>query len=90
MVAMCFQLTLYCWFGNEVTLKAAELPLCIWQSEWIEADNDFKKSMILTMMRAKKPLYLTVGNFAPLTLSTFIVIIKGSYSFFTVIKSTGE
>ncbi|KAJ8978674.1 hypothetical protein NQ317_019110 [Molorchus minor] len=88
MVAMGFQLILYCWFGNEVKLKAEKLPFYIWQSDWITASNDFKKSMILTMARTKRPLFLTAGNFAPLTLSTFVAIIKGSYSFFAVIKNT--
>ncbi|KAJ8927429.1 hypothetical protein NQ314_020099 [Rhamnusium bicolor] len=69
---------------------ADKLSFYIWQCDWLTADNDFKKSMILTMARAKRPLYMTAGNFAPLTLPTFVSIIKGSYSFFAVIKNTSD
>nr|ALR72556.1 odorant receptor OR11 [Colaphellus bowringi] len=88
MVAMGFQLILYCWFGNEVTLKADMIPFFIWQSDWISADREFKHAMIFTMIRAKRQLHLTAGKFAPLTLTTFIAIIKASYSFYAVIKNT--
>ncbi|CAG9857621.1 unnamed protein product [Phyllotreta striolata] len=90
LIAMGFQLTLYCWFGNEVTLKANEMPFYIWQCDWLTADDDFKKSMIMSMARSKKPVYLTAGKFAPLTLPTFVAILKASYSFFAVIKNTSE
>nr|CAH7730510.1 unnamed protein product [Callosobruchus chinensis]CAH7739541.1 unnamed protein product [Callosobruchus chinensis] len=46
--------------------------------------------MIFTMARSKRRLYLSAGNFAPLTLPTFLAIIKASYSFYTVIKKTTD
>ncbi|CAH1099881.1 unnamed protein product [Psylliodes chrysocephalus] len=90
LIAMGFQLTLYCWFGNEVTLKAGNMPFYIWQCDWLTADKDFKNSMVLSMVRSKRPLYLTAGKFAPLTLPTFVAILKASYSFFAVIKNTSD
>ncbi|KAF7286141.1 hypothetical protein GWI33_007390 [Rhynchophorus ferrugineus] len=86
MAAMFFQLYLYCSFGNEVTLK--EIPFYLWSSSWLATTTSFKKRMIFTMMRAKKPVYFTVGKFTPLTLSTFVSIIKTSYSIFALIKNT--
>ncbi|CAH1969622.1 unnamed protein product [Acanthoscelides obtectus] len=69
-------------------IDASELPFYIWQSNWIKTDKDFKRAMIFTMARSKRALYLTAGDFVPLTLSTFVAIIKASYSFYTVIKKT--
>ncbi|KAL1501294.1 hypothetical protein ABEB36_006641 [Hypothenemus hampei] len=74
MLAMLFQLYLYCWFGNEVTLKFQELPQYIWENNWIATNTSFKKSMIFTMMRAKTPVYFTAGNFSRLTLATFMSV----------------
>nr|UQK85193.1 odorant receptor 3 [Hylobius abietis] len=88
MAAMFFQLFLYCWFGNEVTLKFQELPTYIWQSDWIATDSFFKKIMMFTMMRARRPVFFTAGKFSPLTLPTFMAIIKTSYSIFALIKNT--
>ncbi|EFA10800.2 odorant receptor 94a [Tribolium castaneum] len=88
MVAMGFQLYLYCWFGNEVTLMASEIPVNVWKADWYDCDQSFKKSMIFTMTRMQKPIYMTVGKFAPLTLQTFVYILRTSYSIFAVIKNT--
>ncbi|XP_057661739.1 odorant receptor 94b-like [Diorhabda carinulata] len=88
MVAAGFELVLYCWFGNEITIKADNMPIYIWQCDWLTADKDFKMSLILNMARTKRQLYLTAGKFVPLTLPTFVSIMKVSYSFFTFIKNT--
>nr|WJJ63303.1 odorant receptor 3 [Pachyrhinus yasumatsui] len=90
MAAMFFQLYLYCSFGNEVTLKFQELPYYIWDSNWFATNTSFKKKMMFTMMRAKRPVYFTAGKFSPLTLPTFMSIIKTSYSIFALIKHTSN
>ncbi|XP_050315801.1 odorant receptor 4-like [Anthonomus grandis grandis] len=90
MAAMFFQLFLYCWFGNEVTLKFEEIPRYIWESNWLATDKTFKKNMIFTMMRARRPVYFTAGKFSPLTLPTFVSIIKTSYSIFALIKNSSD
>lgn len=74
MIAMGFQLTLYCWFGNEVTVRGLELPNAIWESDWLQSSQIYRKNMLITMSRMKRPIYLTVGKFAPLTLNTFVAV----------------
>ncbi|XP_066259995.1 odorant receptor 2a-like [Euwallacea similis] len=88
MMAMSYQLYLYCWFGNEVTLKFQELPQHIWESNWFATDTQYKKSLMFTMLRARKPVFFTAGRFSRLTLPTFMSILKTSYSIFALIKNT--
>ncbi|XP_018560873.1 odorant receptor 94a-like [Anoplophora glabripennis] len=90
LVAMGIQPFFLCLFGNEVTFQAKYMPDYLWQCDWLAADKKFKKSMIITMARLSKPVSLTAGNFASLTLTTFVSIMKASYSFFTFLKNTGE
>ncbi|XP_048521609.1 odorant receptor 83a [Dendroctonus ponderosae] len=87
MMAMLFELFLYCWFGNEVTLKYEQLPMHIWESQWLATDDCFKKQMIFTMLRTNRPVYFTAGKLARLTLPTFMSILKTSYSIFALIKN---
>lgn len=47
------------------------MPKYLWESDWLECDQEFKRHMIFTMTRMQKPIYMTVGRFAPLTLQTF-------------------
>ncbi|KAJ8969042.1 hypothetical protein NQ314_001942 [Rhamnusium bicolor] len=57
-------------------MQADEMHTYMWQSDWLAADIKFKTSMIITMARLKKPIYLTAGDFAPLTLATFVAVCK--------------
>ncbi|XP_066144369.1 odorant receptor 2a-like isoform X2 [Euwallacea fornicatus] len=90
MMAMSYQLYLYCWFGNEVTLKFQELPQHIWESNWLATDTQYKKSLMFTMLRTRKPVFFTAGRFSRLTLPTFMSILKTSYSIFALIKNTSN
>lgn len=79
---MGIQFILYCLFGNEVTLKGLDIPSALFECEWLESSRTFRTDMIITMIRMKRPLYLTVGKFAPLTLGTFVSVRTSSFSFF--------
>ncbi|KAB0799150.1 hypothetical protein PPYR_07030 [Photinus pyralis] len=87
LVAIELQIGLYCFFGNKVTIMGEDISLALYEGDWLLANSSFKKSMLITMLRMKKPIYLTMGKFSPLTLSTFVTIGKGSYSFFAVLKN---
>ncbi|CAH0559576.1 unnamed protein product [Brassicogethes aeneus] len=90
LISMGTQFFLFCWFGNEVTLKADQLSMFIWRSNWIAMSKQFKDSMILTLLILKKPIYFSIGNFGALTLSTFMNIAKTSYSLFALIQQKSE
>ncbi|CAH1102585.1 unnamed protein product [Psylliodes chrysocephalus] len=81
------QLFLICWSGNRITVAADHITSCLYESNWFSCSERFKKSMLLTMIRMKRPLYLSIGKFSPLTLSTVMVVCRGSFSYFTMFKS---
>ncbi|XP_017783904.1 PREDICTED: odorant receptor 2a-like isoform X2 [Nicrophorus vespilloides] len=88
LVAVEIQIYIYCYFGNKVTLRGEDVPLSIYESDWFALSEDYKRSMLITMTRMRKPIYLTIGKFSPLTLSTFVTIGRASYSFFAVLKNS--
>lgn len=57
-----------------IFVKASNMSLFIWSADWFDCDASFKNNMIFTMERIKKPVYMTVGKFAPLTLQTFVTV----------------
>ncbi|KRT80698.1 hypothetical protein AMK59_5383, partial [Oryctes borbonicus] len=81
------QLCLYCWSGNELTLKTDNVSQGIWEGDWLETRKLFKDCMIITMTKLQMPLYFTAGKFVPLILSTQIAVIKGSYSYYTLLNT---
>nr|XP_022910822.1 odorant receptor 49b-like [Onthophagus taurus] len=85
--ALTTQVTLYCWFGNEITVAGSEIPTSIYQGDWLSTTTGFKRSMMINMLRLNRDIHLTVGKFSPLTIATLVSIFRGSYSYFAVLRN---
>nr|APC94229.1 odorant receptor 5 [Pyrrhalta maculicollis] len=81
------QLMLFCYFGNEITSASEEIRTALFDCDWLNSSKRLKQSIILTMIRMQRPLYLTIGKFSPLTLSTIVAVCRGSFSYFALFKS---
>ncbi|XP_018330857.1 odorant receptor 4-like [Agrilus planipennis] len=90
MLAITWQIYQYCYFGNKVTLMGHELPFAVYDGDWYSSDKNFKKKMLISMQRMMKPVHFTIGKFTTLTLTTFVSIARGSYSFFTLLKNKDQ
>nr|UQK85194.1 odorant receptor 4 [Hylobius abietis] len=88
--AVLAQFSVYCWFGNQMTIAGEALPTAIYNSDWFSASPRFKNSMLQTMTRMQRPLFVSIGKFTPLALPTLLAVIKGSFSYFTVFQSAGN
>nr|ARO76427.1 odorant receptor 21 [Conogethes punctiferalis] len=87
-VCILTELFLYCYYGNEVTVESDRVVESIYSMEWLHAPLRFKKSLVLMMERAKRPLRPAAGRVIPLSLDTFVTILKSSYSFYAVLRQT--
>lgn len=82
------QLFVYCVFGNEMTESSGAVAGGIYESKWYYFSQGEKRTMLINMLRLQVPIQFTTGKFAVLTLSTFVSIVKGSYSYFTFLKQS--
>nr|QEE82739.1 odorant receptor 21 [Conogethes pinicolalis] len=82
------ELLLYCYYGNEVFVESNRLVESIYGMDWLHAPLRFKKSLVLMMERAKRPLRPAAGRVIPLSLETFVTILKSSYTFYAVLRQT--
>ncbi|XP_018564808.2 odorant receptor Or1-like [Anoplophora glabripennis] len=92
-ISMCCYLTLlmyqlfcYCFYGNEIMVQSEKFSEALYNSDWLVLDNSTKKSLLLMMMRAQRPIRFTAGKFALLSLQTFMAIVRGSASYFMVLR----
>nr|AZQ24906.1 odorant receptor [Aphidius gifuensis] len=83
---MIIQIFIYCWRGNELTLKFSELSNAIFKCNWQLCNGHFRRSMDIIMSRSQKPMILVVAGLFSLSVDTFIGIIKSAYSFFMFLK----
>ncbi|XP_017774125.1 PREDICTED: odorant receptor 94a-like [Nicrophorus vespilloides] len=84
------QLWMYCWFGHLVLVKSSEVIDACYMSEWYKCHPRMKSFFFLIMERSKKPTYFTAGKFFILSLTTFVTILKSSYSYFAVLQRMYE
>ncbi|RVE42000.1 hypothetical protein evm_013345 [Chilo suppressalis] len=68
------ELFLYCYYGNEVTVESDRVIESLYNMEWLQAPLWLKRSLVLTMERAKRPLRPVAGHLIPLSLNTFITV----------------
>lgn len=72
--AMIFQILFYSWNGNELSIASEEIAKTIYDIDWIPANNGTKHIVIQSMQRAQKPVYLTIGKFSDLSMTTFVTV----------------
>nr|XP_022912590.1 odorant receptor 4-like [Onthophagus taurus] len=84
---MLYQILIYCWHGNEVMLVSNEIIDAAFESDWINVSTSSQKSLLLMMMRAQRPIKMSAGKFTFLSLETFMAIVRGSGSYFMVLRN---
>ncbi|RZC43198.1 7tm 6 domain containing protein [Asbolus verrucosus] len=75
LIATGFELLLYCWFGDRITEASIEVSYSLYDSDWFSTNLSFRKQIIFTMTRMKRPIYVTIGKITPLTFNTFLTVI---------------
>ncbi|XP_050669832.1 odorant receptor Or2-like [Leptidea sinapis] len=82
------ELFLYCYFGNELTVESDQLAGAAYAMRWEDTSLPFRRSLLLLMLRARRPLRPAAGRVLPLSLETFLKILKSSYTFYAVLRQT--
>ncbi|XP_068907642.1 odorant receptor Or1-like [Tenebrio molitor] len=81
------EIFLYCWFGNEVQIKSAQIPYAVFESDWTNAPLSDQKNVLIFVMNTQKPIKMSAFNLFYLTLDTYIKILRVSWSYFAVLST---
>lgn len=89
LIFVTIQVFSFCFWGNEVTLESQNVGQAAYEANFVGSDVDFQKGLALIMHRSLKPVYITAGKFANLSIQTFVGVsfINGreTYSLYTEI-----
>ncbi|XP_045534907.1 odorant receptor Or1 [Papilio machaon] len=85
-VAMIIQLAIQCFTGNELTYQARRVADAVMECQWERMPARVRKMLLLTMLRAQKPLHLTAAGFANMNNDCFLSIMKAAYSYYAVLS----
>ncbi|XP_044006052.1 odorant receptor Or1-like [Aphidius gifuensis] len=88
MCCMTYQIFIFCWNGNELTIQSETLAFTAITSNWWKFDKKYKRSLGILITRSHKPMIFKAGPLINLSLQTFMKVLRMSYSFFTLLQSS--
>jgi hypothetical protein len=62
-------------------LQSEQLTTSAFKTDWPDCDKEYKKDLLLFMIRSQRPLELYAGGYFPLSLQTFMAVILSYYYF---------
>ncbi|XP_019883248.1 odorant receptor 13a-like isoform X2 [Camponotus floridanus] len=80
------QLTLYSFIGNYLKSEMEDIGLSLYQSTWYNFPKKITRNVVFILMRAKAPVALQAGSFIVINLSTYVSILKTSFSYLSVLR----
>ncbi|XP_049878937.1 odorant receptor 4-like [Pectinophora gossypiella] len=88
-VCILTELFLYCYYGNELTYESQRLQAALYACGWERSAGGrrARRGLLLARERAQRPLRAAAW-IVPLSLDTFLKIIKSSYTFYAVLRQT--
>ncbi|KAI4483565.1 hypothetical protein M0804_007825 [Polistes exclamans] len=88
LACMLIQLFLYCWYGNEVTLRSKKIGDAFYGMDWISLKTRVIKSLTIIMARTTKSIEMHSLHIVKLSAKSFMTIIKVSYSAYNVLQTS--
>ncbi|XP_052758217.1 odorant receptor Or1 isoform X1 [Galleria mellonella] len=87
---MTFQVFIYCYQGNQLSTESSEISTAAYLCPWYLMSPRLRRDLLIVMTRSRRIAKITAGGFTTLSLSSFMAIIKASYSLFTLLKQVDE
>nr|QJX74345.1 odorant receptor 68 [Ceracris kiangsu] len=84
-VSFLAQTGLFCFFGQLIIDQADQLQFSAFSCDWPNADEAFRRSLRIFMVRATCPLKVTVGKLVELSSNTFLQAVNASYTIFNML-----
>nr|WCC57376.1 odorant receptor 39.4 [Papilio dardanus] len=88
MMCIFTELFVFCFYGSRLTDASEKLMNSAYFLDWVEVPLKHRRNLMLFMEMIKKPILPTAGSIAPLANTTFVAIVKSSYSFYAFLKNT--
>ncbi|KAF5296986.1 hypothetical protein FQR65_LT10138 [Abscondita terminalis] len=73
------------YWGSELVKQYLEIGHCCYEIDFVGTDIRFQKSLRFMTEQTQRPVQFSVGGFSPLTMRTFLLVLKGAYSCFTLL-----
>ncbi|BFG03271.1 odorant receptor 42a-like [Drosophila madeirensis] len=86
MVAVLLETTPFCILCNYLTDDCYNLANALFQSNWIDGEQRYKKTLMYFLQKLQQPITFMAMNVFPISVGTNISVTKFSFSVFTLVK----
>ncbi|EDW82053.1 uncharacterized protein Dwil_GK18847 [Drosophila willistoni] len=83
--AVTLEIFIFCYFGDGLQAQSMALLNAFYSCNWMEQSLEFRRDLIIVMIRTQKVSYICAGGYIPLTLETFVQVMRFTYSAFTLL-----
>ncbi|KAK4887100.1 hypothetical protein RN001_003371 [Aquatica leii] len=78
------------YWGSELVKEYLAIGDCYYDIDFVGIDIRLQRSLRFMIQQTQKPIQFSVGGFSPLTMRTFLLVLKGSYSGFTLLYNLNK
>ncbi|XP_021204320.3 odorant receptor Or1-like [Bombyx mori] len=83
---MLAQLFIYCYYGTQLKVESESVNTSLYCSNWLSSLPKVRRQMLIMMQYCSKPLTPRTAYVIPMSLETYISVLKSSYSLFTLLN----
>ncbi|KAF5286685.1 hypothetical protein FQA39_LY16168 [Lamprigera yunnana] len=86
------QILFYCASGHDLSLESTALSDAVYECGWhlLPYDRNLRKSLILIMQRAQRPLTMTIGGFGILNLASYMKLLQFCFSVYVLLSKMAD
>ncbi|KAI5638508.1 7tm odorant receptor domain-containing protein [Phthorimaea operculella] len=76
---------IYCYLGNELIIQSVGISVSAYETAWTSWPIDMQKNLLLVIRQAQKPISLSAGGIATMSIETYCQALYNGYSIFAVL-----
>ncbi|XP_034483196.1 putative odorant receptor 69a [Drosophila innubila] len=76
-----------CYNGTQFTTTSDKLMLAAFYNNWYEGDRNYRRMILFFIMRSRESRVLRTYNFTPVSMATYMAMLKFSYQLFTFFRA---
>nr|WCC57481.1 odorant receptor 25.2 [Papilio machaon] len=82
------QLFIFCYYGTQLKYESEYVNQSIYDSDWPAVSPRLRRPLLIIMERCSQPVAPCIAYVVPMTLDTFISIVKSAYSLYTFLDQS--
>nr|QZH55115.1 odorant receptor 19 [Achelura yunnanensis] len=88
LACLLLELFVYCYYGTLLENESNFVNESVYLCDWTSLSPKFRKQLMIAMIRWSRPITPMAAGLVPLSLNTFIAVLRGSYTMYTILKKS--